>query len=59
MALLNVCTITGGNMVIQVALMFIRQEREEDYTWALGYLRDIMSRQLSCDLKLSPVSTDD
>jgi hypothetical protein len=45
MALLNICAITGGNMVVQVGLAFIRQERERDYNWALKFLRDIMAKE--------------
>ena len=45
MALLNICAITGGNMVVQVGLAFIRQEREADYNWALEFLRDIMAKE--------------
>ena len=45
MALLNICAITGSNMVIQVGLVFIRQEREVDYNWALEFLRDIMAKE--------------
>jgi transposase-like protein len=45
MALLNICAITGGNMVVQVGLAFIRQERERDYNWALNFLRDIMAKE--------------
>jgi MULE transposase domain len=33
-------------MVIQVGLVFIRQEREVDYNWALEFLRDIMAKEL-------------
>jgi transposase-like protein len=43
MALLNVCVITGNNIVVQVALMFLRHETEADYKWALEYLRTIMA----------------
>jgi hypothetical protein len=45
MALLNICAITGGNMVVQVGLAFIRQEREADYNWVLEFLRDIMAKE--------------
>jgi hypothetical protein len=45
MALLNICAITGGNMVVQVGLAFIRQEREADYNWALEFLRDLMAKE--------------
>jgi hypothetical protein len=45
MALLNICALTGGNMVVQVGLAFIRQEREVDYNWSLEFLRDIIVRE--------------
>jgi hypothetical protein len=45
MALLNICAITGGNMVVQVGLAFIRQEREVDYNWAMEFLRDLMAKE--------------
>jgi hypothetical protein len=45
MALLNICAITGANIVVQVGLAFIRQEREVDYNWALEFLRDIMAKE--------------
>jgi hypothetical protein len=45
MALLNICAITGANMVVQVGLAFIRQEREVDYNWALEFLRDLMAKE--------------
>lgn len=43
MALLNICAITGSNMVVQVGLAFIRQEREVDYNWAIEFPHDIMA----------------
>jgi MULE transposase domain len=39
----------GANKVIQVAVIFIRQERIIDYTWALQYLRDIMNENTILD----------
>jgi hypothetical protein len=45
MPLLNICAITGGNMVVQIGLAFIRQERERDYNWVLEFLSDIMARE--------------
>ena len=45
MSLLNICAITGANMVVQVGLAFIRQEREADYNWVLEFLCDIMARE--------------
>ena len=45
MALLNICAITGANMVVQVGLAFIRHEKEADYNWALEFLRDLMAKE--------------
>jgi hypothetical protein len=45
MALLNICAITGANMVVQVGLAFIRQEREADYNWALEFLRGLIAKE--------------
>jgi hypothetical protein len=45
MALLNICAITGANMVVQVGLAFIRQEREVDYNWALEFLRGLIAKE--------------
>jgi hypothetical protein len=45
MALLNICAITGGNIVVQGGLAFIRQEREVDYNWSLEFLCDIMAKE--------------
>ena len=42
MALLNICAITGGNKAVQIGLVFVRQERQEDYEWALDYFRNII-----------------
>jgi hypothetical protein len=44
MALLNICVITGNNIVAQVGLMFLRHKKEEDYKWACEYLRTIMTQ---------------
>jgi hypothetical protein len=43
MPLLNICAITGNNMVIQVGLVFLSSEKEADYTWAVNYLRGLMA----------------
>jgi hypothetical protein len=32
-------------MVVQVGLVFIRQERETDYNWALEFLRDLIAKE--------------
>ena len=42
MALLNICAITGSNKVVQIRLVFLRQETEAAYDWALDYIRNIM-----------------
>jgi len=46
MPLLNICAITGNNMVIQVGLVFlsVSGEKEGDYNWAARYLRYIMAQ---------------
>ena len=44
MPLLNICAITGNNMVIQVGLAFLSGEKEVDYNWAIDYIRDIMAK---------------
>jgi len=44
MPLLNICAITGNNMVVQVALVFLSGEKEGDYNWAVSYLRNIMAQ---------------
>jgi transposase-like protein len=43
MPLLNICAITGNNMVIQVGLVFLSSEKEADYIWATTYLRELMA----------------
>jgi hypothetical protein len=45
MALLNICAITSANIVVQVGLAFIRQEREVDYNWALEFLRSLIAKE--------------
>ena len=42
MSLLNICTITGANKVVQIGLVFLRHEIEADYNWALDYIYNIM-----------------
>jgi hypothetical protein len=46
MPLLNVCVITGNNIVVQVALVFLSHEKEADYEWAINYLRTIMTKNM-------------
>jgi hypothetical protein len=43
MPLLNICTITSNNLVIQVRLVFLSGEKETDYDWAMDYIWDIMT----------------
>jgi MULE transposase domain len=43
MPLLNICAITGNNMVIQVGLAFLSGEKEIDYNWAIDYIRETMA----------------
>ena len=43
MPLLNICTISGNYMVIQVGLAFLSGEKEKDYDWAIDYILDIMA----------------
>ena len=42
MPLLNICAITGNNMVVQMGLAFLSGEKEEDYNWAIDQLKDII-----------------
>jgi hypothetical protein len=42
MPLLNMCTITGNNMVIQVGLAFLSGEKVSDYNWVLNCMRTLM-----------------
>ncbi|KAI1002852.1 hypothetical protein K3495_g5350 [Podosphaera aphanis] len=42
MPLLNICGVTGGNKVIQLGLVFLSSEKENDYSWVLQQLRQIM-----------------
>jgi hypothetical protein len=42
MPLLNICAITGNNIVIQVGLAFLSSEKETNYNWAIDYIQDIM-----------------
>jgi hypothetical protein len=46
MPLLNICAITGNNMVVQVGLAFLSGERESDYNWALDQVRGVMTEHL-------------
>ena len=42
MPLLNICGVTGGNKVIQLGLVFLSSEKENDYSWVLRQLKQIM-----------------
>ena len=42
MPLLNICGITGNNMIIQIGLAFLSGETQGDYTWAIIQLRHLM-----------------
>jgi hypothetical protein len=46
MPLLNVCVITGNNIVVQVGLVFLSHEKEADYKWAINYLQTIMTENM-------------
>jgi hypothetical protein len=43
MPLLNICGITGNNMVIQIAVVFLSSEKEADYKWAIQQLQEVMA----------------
>ena len=43
MPLLNICTISGNNKVIQLGLTFLSGERKADYMWAIRQLRTVMT----------------
>lgn len=42
MLLFNIIGATGMNTILQLALVFLSAETEEDYTWALTSLRDML-----------------
>ncbi|RFU34331.1 hypothetical protein B7463_g2029, partial [Scytalidium lignicola] len=42
--LLNICAITGGNKVIQFGLVFLSDETEKSYDWALNRLGEVMKQ---------------
>jgi hypothetical protein len=42
MPLLNICAVSGNNMVIQVRLVFMSRERKGDYRWAMCQWREVM-----------------
>jgi hypothetical protein len=43
MPLLNICTTTSNNIVVQVALVFLSGEKVADYNWAVSYLRSLIT----------------
>lgn len=43
MPILNICGVTGGNKVIQLGLVFLSSEKENDYSWSLQQLKQIMT----------------
>ncbi|KAI0992813.1 hypothetical protein K3495_g15371 [Podosphaera aphanis] len=43
MPLLKVCGVTGGSKVNQLGLVFLPSEKENDYSWVLQQLRQIMT----------------
>ena len=43
MLLLNICTISGNNRVVQVGLAFLSSKKEADYTQAIQQLRNIIA----------------
>ena len=45
MPLLNICVITGGNKVLQIALAFLSNEKEDSYNWVMGQLTEVMKSQ--------------
>jgi hypothetical protein len=55
MPLLNICTMTGSNKVVQVGLCFLASEKEGDYDWAMRILRKIM-REYSIKQPLTVVT---
>lgn len=42
MPLLNICAVTGNNMVVQVGLVFMSGEKKPDYKWAMSQWREVM-----------------
>lgn len=43
MPLFNICGINGNKNIIQIAIVYLRQEREVDYDWALQQHRYMMT----------------
>ena len=42
MLLLNICGITGNNIVVQLGLAFLSGETQRDYNWAITQLCSLM-----------------
>ncbi|POS88216.1 hypothetical protein EPUL_000796 [Erysiphe pulchra] len=40
--LLNICVVTGNNLVVQIGLVFLSGELESDYEWALYQFHEVM-----------------
>jgi hypothetical protein len=47
MPLLNVCAVNGARKIIQVAVIFIRQERQVDNTLAIQYCHGLNAMRQS------------
>ena len=43
MPLFNICAVTGNNKTIQIGLVFMSREKQADYKWALGKLKEVMT----------------
>lgn len=46
MPLLNICGITGNNMVVQIGMAFLSGEAERDYQWAIAQLKSVMTENM-------------
>lgn len=46
MPLVNICAITGNNIVVQVGLAFLSAEKKEDYTWAVQQIRRVVQENM-------------
>jgi hypothetical protein len=44
MPLLNICAVTGNNLVIQVGLVFLSGEKKADYKWAMEQFKEVMAK---------------
>lgn len=51
MLLLNICAVTGNKKTIQIALCFLRGEKEVSYEWAMKCLQDLMQKMgITCPI---------